>query len=142
MTVAPASLPTAEPGPPGGSLYRPGVCNIGPGEIARRRRVGHVGLVASLLLLAILVLTGLPAWTRLLIAIPAILSASGYLQARLRFCAAFGWRGVFNFETPGHMEAIIDPEARARDLTRARQIGFASLVIGLAAGLIAMLLPV
>ena len=30
------------------SEYRPGVCNIGPAEIARRRMAGHVGLVATL----------------------------------------------------------------------------------------------
>ena len=27
--------------------YEPGVCNIGPAEIARRRRAGHVGLLAD-----------------------------------------------------------------------------------------------
>jgi hypothetical protein len=141
MTTMHASLPSAEPGDTRDSLYRPGVCNIGPAEIARRRRVGHVGLAASVVLLAVLVLAGLPAWTRLLIALPAILSASGYLQAWLRFCAAFGSRGVFNFAAPGHLDDVGDPEARARDMARARQIGFASLVIGLAAGVVAMLLP-
>ena len=141
MTVVNTSLPAREAGNQAASLYRPGVCNIGPAEIARRRRVGHVGLVASVILLAVLVIAGLPAWTRLLVAIPAILSASGYLQARLRFCAAFGWRGVFNFEATGHLDGIDDPESRAKDLARARQIGFASLVIGLIVGIVAVLLP-
>ena len=27
--------------------YQPGVCNIGPAEIARRRRAGHIGLIAA-----------------------------------------------------------------------------------------------
>jgi hypothetical protein len=141
MTIANAPLPSARPDHAGSSLYRPGVCNIGPAEIARRRRVGHVGLAASVILLVVLVLAGLPAWTRLLVAIPAVLAASGYLQARLRFCAAFGWRGVFNFGTPGHIEDIDDRESRARDLARARQIGFGSLAIGLAVGIAAVLLP-
>jgi hypothetical protein len=30
-----------------GTEYRPGACNIGPAEIARRRRAGHVGLLAT-----------------------------------------------------------------------------------------------
>ncbi len=30
------------------SEYRPGTCNIGPAEIGRRRRAGHVGLLATL----------------------------------------------------------------------------------------------
>jgi hypothetical protein len=141
MTSANASLPSAEPGGATGSLYRPGVCNIGPAEIARRRRVGHVGLAASLILLAVLVLAGLPAWTRLLVALPATMAASGYLQARLRFCAGFGSRGVFNFGALGHVDGIGDPDSRARDMTRARQIGLASLVVGLVAGVAAMLLP-
>jgi hypothetical protein len=141
MTVANASLPSTKPGDARTPLYRPGVCNIGPEEIARRRRVGHVGRAASVILLAVLILAGLPAWTRLLVALPAILSASGYLQARLRFCAGFGWRGVFNFGSVGHLDDVDDPEARARDLARSRQIGFASLVIGVAVGVAAALLP-
>jgi len=35
--------------------YRPGVCNIGPDEIARRRMAGHVGLLAAIVLFAVLV---------------------------------------------------------------------------------------
>ena len=35
--------------------YQPGVCNIGPAEIARRRRAGHTGLLATVALFAILV---------------------------------------------------------------------------------------
>ena len=27
--------------------YRPGVCNIGPAEITRRRMAGHVGLILA-----------------------------------------------------------------------------------------------
>src|SRR3954451_15371796 len=34
--------------------YQPGACNIGPAEVARRRRAGHVGLAASVALLGAL----------------------------------------------------------------------------------------
>src|SRR6476646_7828567 len=98
--------------------YQPGVCNIGPLEIRRRRRAGHVGLVAAVVLLAILV------------AIPAAMAASGYLQAWLKFCAGFGSRGIFNFGEVGQTHQVVDAEGRARDRARARQIGFASLGIG------------
>jgi hypothetical protein len=131
---------------PGGTpidlAYRPGVCNIGPEEIARRRFAGHVGLVASIALLAILVAVGAPPMARLLVALPASIAASGYLQAWLRFCAGFGARGVFNFGRLGGTEAVVDDEARARDRARARQIGVASFAIGLAAGVVAVLLPI
>ena len=122
--------------------YQPGVCNIGPAEIARRRRAGHIGLAAALALFAVLVAIDAPNWTRLLIAIPAVMAASGYIQARLKFCAGFGSRGVFNFGEVGPMERVADDADRARDRTRARQIGAASIAIGLAAGVIAAFLPI
>ena len=122
--------------------YEPGVCNIGPAEIARRRRAGHIGLVAAIALFAVLVAIDAPNWTRLLIAIPAVMAASGYIQARLKFCAGFGSRGVFNFGEVGPMERVADDADRARDRARARQIGAASIAIGLAAGVIAAVLPI
>jgi hypothetical protein len=122
--------------------YQPGICNIGPAEIARRRRAGHIGLVAALALFAALVAIDAPNWTRLLIAIPAIGAASGYIQARLRFCAGFGSRGVFNFGELGPMERVADEADRGRDRARARQIGAASIAIGLTVGVIAAVLPI
>ena len=122
--------------------YQPGVCNIGPAEIARRRRAGHIGLVAALALFAVLAAIDAPDWTRLLVAIPAIGAASGYIQARLKFCAGFGSRGIFNFGDVGPTERVADDEDRARDRARARQIGAASIAIGLAAGVIAAVLPI
>jgi hypothetical protein len=121
--------------------YQPGVCNIGPAEIARRRRAGHMGLGASGVLLLGLVAFDAPAWARLLVALPAAGAASGYLQARLRFCAGFGSRGVFNFGPLGPTQLVEDAEARRRDRARATQIGLASAAIGVAAGVAAALLP-
>ena len=124
------------------SDYQPGVCNIGPAEIARRRRAGHTGLIAAVGLVAALVLIGAPDWTRLLVGIPAIISASGYLQAHLHFCAGFGSAGVFNFGELGPTERVQSAADRARDRARATQIGVASFAIGIAVALIAYALPV
>ena len=121
--------------------YQPGVCNIGPEEIRRRRRAGHVGFVAAVVLLAVLVAVGAPPLARAFVAIPAAVAASGYLQAWLKFCAGFGSRGIFNFGQVGETHAVIDAEARARDRSRARQIGLASLAIGVAVAIISVLLP-
>ena len=121
--------------------YRPGVCNIGPEEIARRRRAGHAGLVASVALLAVLVALDAPPLLRLTVALPAAAAASGYLQARLKFCAGFGSRGVFNFGPLGRTDAVADADSRARDRTRANQIGLASLAIGVVVGVAAVILP-
>ena len=76
--------------------YRPGVCNIGPAEIAQRRRLGHLGAVIALALAALIVLVDAPPVAALLLFVPAGGAAMGYLQAALRFCAGFGMRGVHN----------------------------------------------
>jgi hypothetical protein len=85
---------------------------------------------------------GAPPLARLLVAIPAAMAASGYLQARLKFCAGFGSRGIFNFGDVGQTHEVVDAEGRARDRARARQIGFASLAIGVVVAIIAVRLPV
>lgn len=122
--------------------YRAGVCNIGPAEVRRRRTAGNVGLAVSVATLAVLVLIGAPAISRLLIAIPAAVSASGYLQARLRFCANYGWRGIFNTGEIGDDGQVVDPAARAADRRMALRIGLGSAAIGLAVAIIAALLPI
>jgi hypothetical protein len=121
--------------------YRPGVCNIGPAEIARRRRAGHVGVAATATLLGALAIVGAPAPARFLVALPAAGAASGYLQARLHFCAGFGARGVFNLGELGPTFEVDDDEARAADRAKALQIGLASAVIGAAVGVAAVVLP-
>ena len=122
--------------------YVPGSCNIGPEEIALRRRAGHVGLALSAALAAALLRSNLhPAW-RLTLALPAAGAASGYLQARQRFCADFGFRGVYNFDTRGHEQQVATAQARAEDRRRALQISAASAGIGLAVAVAAMLVEV
>ncbi len=122
--------------------YEPGVCNIGPAEIARRRRAGHAGLAVTVVLFAVLVALGVPHWARLVLIVPAAGSASGYLQAWLHFCAGFGSRGVYNFGPLGTTQVVADRQARARDRLQSLRIGLASLAIGLAVGVGAALMPV
>jgi hypothetical protein len=123
-----------------GDGYQPGVCNIGPEEIAQRRRAGHVGAIVTLALLAALLLvSATPPW-RLLIAIPAAGTAITYLQAVLHFCVKFGFAGVFNFGRVGRVTNIAEDAARRIDRTRALRMVVAGSAIGLAAGVLAVLL--
>ena len=126
----------------GADQYVPGTCNIGPAEIARRRKAGHVGALLSLGLLTALVAIDAPPLARLTLILPAMVSASGYLQAHFKFCAAYGSQGVFNFGRAGATEAVADADAQARDRRRSRQIGLMSFAIGSLVGIVAVLLPI
>ena|SRR5271157_6222870 len=125
----------------GTSPYVPGVCNIGPAEIGRRRRFGHLALAITVLIYVGFVAFHVPPLARFLLALPAAGAATGYLQAALHFCAGFGSRGLFNFGELGAEVQVTDPEALARDRARSRQIALLSLAVGLAVGLVAVLLP-
>jgi hypothetical protein len=136
-----AAFAATQPGRLTAADYQPGVCNIGPAEIARRRRAGHVGLIATIVLFAILVLVGAPPLARLVLLVPVAVSASGYLQASLKFCAGFGARGIFNFDEVGTTQNVGDAAARALDRAKANRIMLASFAIGIAVAVVAVLLP-
>ena len=123
------------------SQYESGVCNIGPEEIARRRMSGHVGTAASVGLVALLIGTNAPRWSRLVVALPAAVAAGGYLQARAHFCAGFGARGQYNFGPVGPTEQVTDADDRARDARTSRRIQSQSLAVGLAVAAAAIALP-
>jgi hypothetical protein len=96
--------------------YRAGACNIGPEEIARRRRMGLALLAAAIVLALVLVAIDAPSWTRIALW-PVLAGAFTTLeQVRRRFCVAFGMAGVRNFgPAVGHAERIEDDAARTAD---------------------------
>jgi hypothetical protein len=89
----------------------------------------------------VLVAIGAPPIARLLIALPVAVGASGYLQAWLKFCAGFGSTGVFNFGDRGTTHKVVDADARRKDRVKAFQISGLAFAIGIAAGVVAVLLP-
>jgi len=122
--------------------YVPGVCNIGPAEIARRKRLGAVAAAGTVALAAPLVLLPVPRPWRLLVAVPAAGAAVGYLQAALRFCARFGMAGLFNVAGDiGDEEEVWQQEYRVKDQRKAVAILAGSIGIGAAAAALVMLLP-
>jgi hypothetical protein len=122
--------------------YTPGACNIGPEEIERRRRSGVVGLAVGASMAIGLVVVGAPAPARWLVAIPVAGGAAGLLQAQLKFCAAYGFRGVRGLVGLGRPEPVVDPAARRVDRRRSLEIGAASAAIGLAVAGVLVVLPV
>jgi hypothetical protein len=122
--------------------YRPGACNIGPDEIARRRDAGVAGIGVAAVMAIGLVAFGAPDWSRWLVALPLAGGTAGLLQARLRFCAAYGLAGVRNFGPLGRTSTIADDAARRADLRRAAQIGLAAAAVGLLGAAALVALPV
>jgi hypothetical protein len=115
------------------SEYVPGVCNIGPAEIRARRMAGWMGMGATFLLWVLFFIFRVPAPWRLTLFIPATMSAVGFLQAAMHFCAAFGVMGVFNFGPDvGKTDTVEQAEYRRQDRRKALSIIFYSGLIGIA----------
>jgi len=116
--------------------YIPGVCNIGPEEIKKRKQAGWIGLVATVLLWAVFIWFDVAVPWRLLLFFPAMMSATGFLQAYMYFCAYFGFASLFNFGDVGKTDSVSQAEFRAKDRRRAWQIVIYSILIGLAVALV------
>ena len=112
-----------------GEGYRPGACNIGPAEIATRRRGGLMGIALAVGLAALLVWLDAPAWARLMVFLPL---AGGFIsleQARRHFCVGFAMAGLRNFGALGHEEHVIDRADRSADRRAALvMVGYCSLL--------------
>jgi uncharacterized membrane protein (DUF485 family) len=121
--------------------YRPGECNIGSAEIARRRRGAWAATVLTLgLYVALLTLAWAPVW-RLTVALPAAAAAITWLQVRERFCVAFGGAGVFNLGPLGRPTAVVDAAARRADRRKAASMIARGALLGLLPGIAAVLVP-
>ena len=135
------NTPIAIAVPPDG--YVPGVCNIGPWEIRRRRAYALAGFVIAAALLLGLVVVGAPTLFRLLVLLPAWGGMFSWLQARRRFCAAFAMAGISNFADGDEgRQAVADPEARKADARAVMRLTRDSFLVAVAVTAVAVLLPV
>lgn len=121
--------------------YAPGACNIGPDEIARRRRVALVGLVLAIAMAVALLAVGAAGPVRLIVALPLTSAAIGWIQARRRFCMAYGLAGTFNLGAIGEMSRVSDRAALAADRRTSLIIAAQGIAVGLAGALLFLLLP-
>lgn len=113
--------------------YSAGICNIGEAEIVQRRRIGYIGL--GLTLIAIIIYLGLIYSIKLnpffgvIIFIPAEMSTIGLIQARKKFCAAYGLTQQQNVSSSlGLTIKIKDDVFQREDRNKALKIIFQSLV--------------
>ena len=114
------------------SNYIPGSCNIGPSEIHRRYQTAIAGGVLYAISFAFLIATNQSTTVRLVSFPPAILAAVGYIQAKNRFCFAYGLMGVFNFDKAGDVKKVKDPMDLKADRSNAAKILVKSFLLAAA----------
>ena len=123
------------------SSYQAGTCNIGPGEINRRRTVAIIGFVLSLVSLVSFISTQAPRSARLAIIFPLMVASIGWVQSRRKFCLAYGFMGTFNFGKLGQISKVSDPISRAADRKTALSILFQALLYAAIATAVVVALP-
>lgn len=121
------------------SEYIPGVCNIGPEEINRRRNFGWITLVISLALLAALIWLSANPWWRLFVFFPVTLSSFGFLQAHFEFCAGFARNGSFNFGQLGSKHQITNNTSKSKDRKQGNRITLSAVLIGVIVAVVSVL---
>jgi hypothetical protein len=124
------------------TTYIPGICNINTEEIKKRRMMGHIGLALFVSVLIVLLVLAVSGYYRIIVFLPAMLAASGYLQARNHFCVGYASAGKQN-AAPGSRTTtdIVDTTARVRDKYKARTMNLQAAGIALILTTIALLVP-
>ena len=116
-------------------------CNIGPAEIARRRRSAFAFTALAAVIAVGLLALDVPTAARLAFFPFAAGAAVTWLQVAHRFCVAFGAFGIENFGALGEEEKT-EAGMRATDRRRVAQLVLEGSAIGAAATLLFVILPV
>jgi hypothetical protein len=116
-------------------------CNIGPAEIARRRRSAIILTIVAALVAVALVAFEVPPAGRLFMFLFATGAAINWLQVVHRFCVAFGAFGIENLGRLGE-EVKVDPAQRAADRRRVAQLVLEGSLIGAIVTLALVIAPV
>lgn len=121
--------------------YIPGTCNIGPAEIKQRQLFAIAGLIITGISLFYLITSDSDRSERLVLFVPLIFFAVGFIQSRKKFCLAFGFLGTFNFGQLGQVAKVADPIAKKADRKTALIILLQSISLAAALTLAIYLLP-
>ncbi len=112
--------------------YIAGSCNIGKEEIRRRKSVGLLGAIATILGAISIINKYQSASPRLWLFIPAMVFATGWIQSKKKFCLAYGYMGVFNFGKAGAAQKVRSKEERDADRATAFSILTQAVVLAFA----------
>ncbi len=123
------------------SEYVAGSCNIGKGEIRRRQTVALIGLFLVFFSAFTILGTDQSRSVRLSIFLPAMIFAVGFIQARKKFCLAYGLAGTFNFGKLGSISKVQSEEDKKADRKTAINIFIQSALLAAAITLVFFALP-
>lgn len=121
--------------------YQPGVCNIGPAEVAKRRRLAYAGLVVTVVF-AVAQFRVIHPLVNVGLAVGLAMAFEGLLQVRLRFCPGFAQDGVFDLSEEGEDRHEVASEVDHRkDMRAAVKLHVAALAGTLVSYLVLSMLP-
>ena len=121
--------------------YQPGVCNIGPQEIRRRRFVGYFGLVITLATVYLMQSHHVSRISRFAIFFPAMVFSFGWIQAKKKFCLAFGLAGTFNFGKLGNLDRVEMDVFRKQDRDTVIKMALQAIALALVITALELMLP-
>jgi TctA family transporter len=121
--------------------YIPGTCNIGKEEIEQRKKPAIILFVIFIAAIVVLKLfTSNHLW-RLLIFFPAAGFGISFLQWYLKFCVAFGLKGIYNFDQVGKTVAVAQDENLKKDKAKVRQMVVVGVLFGIVSAIVYYFLP-
>ena len=107
--------------------YVSGSCNIGQQEIKRRYQTAVFGS-------ALYLIFAIVGWCNFIF-IPALIASVGFIQARKKFCVAFGLMGVFNFGATGITQKVSGKKDLSEDRKYAVSVLTQSIILATAISL-------
>ena len=120
--------------------YVAGACNIGPAEIHRRYQVSIISGALYVVIALLLVISNESTFIRLTAFLPAMAASVGFVQARRKFCLAYGFAGLFSFDRLGDVTKIVDKAALKADRAYALRILITSFIPAVALTALVVLL--
>lgn len=129
------------------TVYSAGKCNIGENEIAQRNRIGYFGLILTIIGFVVYVIgiytIKLEPVIGLGLFIPAFMGSIGLIQARNKFCAAYGLAKKYNVSSNlGVILHVEDVVHQKRDRNKALIIVIQSILIATVISLVSVIIGI
>lgn len=122
------------------SNYIPGVCNINPAEIRKRRQIGIFGTIVAIIGVVTFALLHASWHYYLILFAPLFVAALGFLQANHKFCAGYASMGKQHADQ-ADVQTINDENARRADLLKARILYLEAFLIAVPLTALCCLIP-